>query len=491
MDSASVNVEDAPINPKYYENYSSEIISDLERVLESGTVSVDVFLVEDVYLNDNRLEHLGVIIFHNAHGCKSLLVPQEGSNEPLTFNFPNNGDLKASDRELGQFFYNEEHAAFGYIYMQKKEVMVFTAFHDNKCLVPNSEPYVKGKHLVEIAKQLPTKKLPNVSKNSKEFKKFVSSFKSVWPKRYFQDQLKLRSYHQECKELREIHSDLGHHKYFYQAYVNFVLSHPAMKSKKSKKFIRRIDNIPKFLQETLRYDSFHWIYRMVAEYLEVHICFKQGCGGFSFLKCTRCRIAHYCNEDCQKSDFKGRHDYKCNEYKETGRLREAVPSILQTLVAYTAKGYNAPISFYEFNGELMARVYDYFYEIMIQNEKNIHKDFAVSIFVDQRFHINHSKEDIKKKTDIDLVGFIGKRRKVEKFDTIFKQMQETFDDAGKDVDGKPFEAKLVSQSAILDMNYLRHTTGTETIILGRDNAHIARQLGMSDIQEQYGVQCLE
>ena len=469
------------------QDYTAEILSDLENVLETGTVSVNVFLVEDVYLNDNRLQHLGVLIFHNAHGCKSLLVPQEGSNEPLTFNFPNNGDISASEKEMGQFFYHEEHVAFGYIYMKKKEVMVFTAFLNSNLEI--SEAFLEGKHLIEFARQLPTKKQPNVSKNSKEFKKFVSSFKSIWPKRYFQDQLKLRSYDRGCKDLREIYSDLGHQKAFYQAYVNFVLAHPAMDTKKGKKFIREIGNIPKFLKETLRYASCLWIYRMVAEYLEMHICCKKGCGGFSFLKCSRCRIAHYCNEDCQNSDFEEKHDYKCNDYKESGRLRGAVPSILQTLVSYTANGYNVPISFDEFTRALMARVYDYFYEVMIKKERDIHRDYATLIFVTQRFHLNHSKEDIKK--DINCVGFIGKRRKVEKFDTIYKQMQETFDDAGTIVDGKPFEAKLVSQTAILNMRYLKHTTETPTIILGRDNAHVARQLGLLDIQEQYGVQCPE
>ena len=448
-------------------------------------VSVNVFLVEEAYLNDRRLEHLGVIIFHNAHGCKSLLVPQEGSNDPLTFNFPNNGDLKPTERELGQFFYNKEQEAFGYIYMDKKDVNILTAFlydTDEECVG-------KGEQLIEFAKHIPTKKQPQVSKNSKDFKKFISSFKSVWPKKYFQDQLKLKSFHQKCEGLREIYSDLSYHKHFYEAYVNFVIAHPSMNSKEGKKLIRSIDNIPKFAKETLKWNSYQWIYILVADFLEMHMCVKKGCGGLSFLKCSRCKIAYYCSEECQHSDFKDQHKFKCNDFIESRNLREAVPNILATLVTITEGGYNSdPVTFDVFKGELMSRVFDYFYEVMIKNEKNIHRDYAISIFANQRFNITHSKDDIKRKEDINMVGFLGKRRKVQNFETIFNQMQETFDDAGTDPDGKPFEAKLVSHSVRLSIKYVKHTTGMGTIILGRDNAHVAQQLGMLNVQEQYGVQ---
>ena len=447
-------------------------------------VSVNVFLVEEVYLNDKRLEHLGVIIFHNAHGCKSLLVPQEG--DPLTFNFPNNGDLKTTEREMGQFFYHKEHEAFGYIYTEKKDVNIFTAFlYDT-----GEECVTKGEQLIDFAKHIPTKKQPHVSNNTKDFKKFISSFKCIWPKRYFADQVRHRNYRLKPEGLREIYSDLSYHKHFYEAYVNFVIAHPAMNSKEGKKLIRSIDNIPKFAKETLRWDSYQWIYILVADFVEMHMCVKRGCGGLSFLKCSRCKIAYYCSEECQNKDFQDQHKLKCNEYIASRKLREAVPNILATLVTFTEDGYNPdPVTFDVFKGELMARVYDYFYEIMIENhEKNIHKDYAISFFTNQRFNITHSKDDIKSISDKDLVGFLGKRRKVEKFETIFNQMQETFDDAGTDADGKPFEAKLVSHSLRLSLKYLEHTTGHPTIILGRDGSHVARELGITSVQELYGTQ---
>ena len=449
-------------------------------------VSVNVFLIKDAYLNDKRLEHLGVIIFHNAQGCKSLLVPLEGSNDPVTFNFPNNGDLKTSEREQGQFFYNKEHEAFGYIYMEKKDVNMLTAF-----LYDASEECVgRGEHLVEFAKHIPLKKQPNVSKNVKDFKKFISSFKSFWPKKYFQDQLKLKDLHQGSEGLRNIYSDLAYHKHFYEAYVNFILAHPAMNSKEGKKYIRSIDNIPSFAKETLKWTSYKWIYILVADYLEMHMCSKQGCCGLSFLKCSRCRIAYYCSEECQQSDFQDKHKFKCNDYIESRNLRTAVPNILQTLVTFTEDGYNSdPVTFDVFKGELMARVYDYFYEVMIYHHgQSTHRDYAVSIFANRRFDITHSKDDIKSKTEIDLKGFLGKRRIVESFETIYKQMQDTFDDAKTDADGKPFEARLVSHIARLSVRYAKHTTGRPSIILGRDNAHVARELGITSLQEQYGIQ---
>ena len=38
---------------------------------------------------------------------------------------------------------------------------------------------------------------------------------------------------------------------------------------------------------------------VIVLFLSSHACSKPGCDGFSYMKCGKCRVAHYCNRECQ------------------------------------------------------------------------------------------------------------------------------------------------------------------------------------------------
>merc|ERR1719342_1064539 len=62
---------------------------------------------------------------------------------------------------------------------------------------------------------------------------------------------------------------------------------------------------------------------VIVLFLSSHACSKPGCDGFSYMKCGKCRVAHYCNGDCQVNDWEN-HQKDCYTLKSQRRERKYI-----------------------------------------------------------------------------------------------------------------------------------------------------------------------
>ena len=63
---------------------------------------------------------------------------------------------------------------------------------------------------------------------------------------------------------------------------------------------------------------------LLGPFLRNHKCWNAACAGFSFLKCTACMKAHYCNLSCQLQDFE-EHRLVCHSLAQDHKVQSEVP----------------------------------------------------------------------------------------------------------------------------------------------------------------------
>ena len=63
---------------------------------------------------------------------------------------------------------------------------------------------------------------------------------------------------------------------------------------------------------------------LLQPFLKNHKCRNSACAGFSFLKCTACMKAHYCNLSCQLQDFE-EHRLICDSLAKDHKVQSEVP----------------------------------------------------------------------------------------------------------------------------------------------------------------------
>lgn len=96
---------------------------------------------------------------------------------------------------------------------------------------------------------------------------------------------------------------------YFRPYITFVLENMDKGKKRSKKILRNVDNIPKFVM-LLSWNHEVHLMKTLGNFFMVHCCSNINCDGFSFLQCSDCMTAHYCSVKCQAQDY-DRHRVEC------------------------------------------------------------------------------------------------------------------------------------------------------------------------------------
>ena len=375
---------------------------------------VSVVVVDEAFFNDKRLQHTGVIFCHTVGGIPTVgLLGYNGDGQ--TFEFPQDGEFKTPELETGQFFINQELRIFGLIYDDKGEVKIFTAFLAPPLLHYDDE--IRTLH--RFTKTLLYQKPIAVTKTSDELNKF---FASLGPSSHkaFRDQFAAKMAAAGSKQKHAIAiSRITSDQFYYQAYVNFVEKHP-LNSKDATQLIRGLDNFPKFAIETLEFAFAQNIYQLAANFLRNHLCGNRECGGFSFIKCSRCNTLHYCNRDCQLKDFP-RHKTQCSLIDEITKSKKIVSTKLHGILSSSQTGSDTNlIEMDVFVREIMLKAYSLFHEAFTRGaDKCVHARLIYLFMAHVRQDVRIEQIQWKKMDQL-----LGKGKKAEKFNKVLRHLKK-------------------------------------------------------------------
>ena len=378
---------------------------------------VFVVIVDDAFLNDRRLQHPGVIICHKVGDIPTLLFLGY-YDDGQTFEFPEHGEFKTSEQETGQFFVNQELRLFGLIYNDDNgELKIFTVF-----LAPSVNHYDDEiRTLHRFTKTLLTKKPILVTKTVEELNQFFARCGPPFLK-IFRDQLAGVKEDKTKQKHAVVISRITDDQFYYQAYVNFVEKHP-LNGKDATQLIRNLDNFPKFAVETLQFGSVQNIYQLAAYFLKAHLCGNRDCGGFSFIKCSKCNTLHYCNRECQIKDFQ-RHKKHCSWFAQVYESKKIVPSKLHEILgSLETETETNLIEMDLFVREIMMKAYSMFHEALALGIAKSAHARLIYLFIAQ------SKADVK----MDQINWrkqdqlLGKGTKAEKMSRVLKHLKKAYE----------------------------------------------------------------
>ena len=131
---------------------------------------------------------------------------------------------------------------------------------------------------------------------------------------------------------------------YLRCYNNFVKQNP-VKRREGKKILRKIDNLPKFLE--LYSGSLCLLRLLLQTFLVQHICRNPRCKNFSYLKCQACRGIYYCGKDCQIADWNS-HREQCQHIQDIHAKVQLVANLLKTDGLISFKAFYSEVSYKSF-----------------------------------------------------------------------------------------------------------------------------------------------
>ena len=372
-------------------------------------MNLTVAVVDDAFLNDRRMDHSGALMCFTT-GSTYETAKIEISLMPI-------GRFKVYPlSEARQFFINKEARIFGRIFWDKndKEMKVFTAFiEDHYYADMHSEDVLDS--LARFVESLSLKQNPIITETLEELEQFFKSLDDRKLAETFDRQLSLQG--KDIDGIRQYLAIATWYGDYWRSYANFLMAYPTMNEEEYKKFIRGVENLPKFGIETLKWGSYKSVYKLVADFLKYHFCNNLECGGFSFKKCGRCNHAHYCNGECQKQGF-ATHKAECKSRKAWEGYKKEVPWMLKH---YVDEGLHDDtdddvVTMEVFLRELMMKAYSSFHGCLVDGEKSLHATMIYVLIKSKRWHL---KVDFTK-----MDKLMSRDQTAGNFELIRKQMLE-------------------------------------------------------------------
>ena len=396
-------------------------------------MDMTVAVVDDAFLNEERMDHSAALM------CFSPGSTYEGAKVDLSL-MPVGRFSLYPKPEGRHFFINKDWRIFGRIYrdMNDKDMKVIALrIEENSYADMHSEDVLDS--LAKFVDSLALKQKLVITETIEELEQFFKSLKNKKLEDILQSQLSQFNgeFDPATRMYLQISSWYGD---YWRSYAYFLKAHPSMSEGEYKQFIRELENLPKFGMETLKWGSYRSVYRLVADFLKYHYCNNKDCGGFSFMKCSKCNHSHFCDVECQKKAFPN-HKKECKIAKGFEKDKKEVP---WTLKFYVDEGLHDDtdddvVTLEVFLRELMMKAYSLFHETLRKGEESIHTTMIYVLIRSKRFNHPHMKLDYKK-----MDKLLGKDQTAGSFDLICKQMLEFpgKEDVELEKEGIPFKDQL-------------------------------------------------
>ena len=387
-------------------------------------MKVIVGVLDDAFLNQERFNHSGAVIcYTEKDGTPTVMVPgnPEKSVKTIHLDFvdgsPDRGieespeghtRIKINVKSCRFFMFQE--STFGFVLREGDKTKLFSLFlapvstHDD-----TERPEVAfRKFFSGLNKQI------FETGSSKKMRTFLvkkgggsTELGNYWKE---QNNLVLKSKNFDWNRLQ-------HYSAFLQPYAKFTDKMP-LSEKEFKQFIRQIKKFPPFVMETLGWKNTMTLYNVTAFFMQDHICNKRNCGGFSFVACSNCKIAHYCNKDCQEKDF-AKHKKVCGTMKETDSLRQNNPTILSKICKQQTDPQKDLVSMQVFTSELMKKLYSLFHEELKKGSKSIHAKLIYLLM-----HNTYTNDYYESMDPAKMGRLLGSNYETESFGEFFNQMEK-------------------------------------------------------------------
>ena len=210
-------------------------------------------------------------------------------------------------------------------------------------------------------------------------------------------------------------------------YANFMTQNVSLEKKELLTKLREEEfkNLPKFIKTHSEFTTLDfWISDSVL-YSINHQCNLQArkkCRNFGLKKCSRCRVARYCNSDCQAEDWKT-HAAECQRWGEHYRthflfLGDTLMDILKRRIPGVVK---LRLTFEEFMALLSAKMFELNFELITDRgfHQNIMKQgtrFDEFVSADECRNLLKRPPARKEDVRIQLEEVWGKNKMFEVFD---------------------------------------------------------------------------
>lgn len=385
-------------------------------------MKVIVGVLGDAFLNQQRFDHSGIVVcYREKDGTPTVMVPGNPKTGVKNINLdfvdgtpgleesPEGHKRIKIDVKSCRFFIYQD-TTFGFVYKESDKVKLFSLFLAQVSFLDEERPedafrkYFSGLKRKQIFDTGSYSKLTSFllmqGCGSNELVNYwKKQNKLIWKNKDF-DWIGLQYYSN-----------------YLQPYAKFTNKNP-MSEKEFKKFVRNIDNFPKFVRKTLGWTCTMNLYRVTASFMQAHICAKRNCGGFSFVACSNCKIAHYCNKECQEKDFKD-HKKACESMKVIGSLRQYNPTILSNICKKESEPGKEIVSMPVFTSELMKKLYSLFHEELKKGSKSLHAKLIYLNMYTTNYNDYYDSMDPAK-----MGGLLGSNHQTEKFDLFFNQIEK-------------------------------------------------------------------
>ena len=113
---------------------------------------------------------------------------------------------------------------------------------------------------------------------------------------------------------------------FYRSYLHYLDMRLEGKNSFRNK-VRSITDLPKFLYEELGWKNDAIIMDVIIFHIFNKQCGNDDCDNFAWLKCSACKMIHYCSKACQETDYYRRHKRICSYHirRRGYKARKVVP----------------------------------------------------------------------------------------------------------------------------------------------------------------------
>ena len=380
-------------------------------------IEINYFLTDDEDVAQKLIKHFGIIIFVHK------INQRQNSKLPFLI-------IPTQEKETEEFFLDQlSKVQCGSIKNGLSFIKFTLKIQQGQCLKESNlmlivQPAFETKFMEVWTKILPNSKKPRTLDEEKLKSEQTFLSKASVISNRFEDLTEY--YGKQISSMRD--------QMMLSLYANFMTQHVSLKKKELLTKLREEEfrNLPKFIKIHSEFTTLDfWISDSVT-YTINHQCNLQArkkCKNFGLKKCSRCRVARYCNSNCQTEDWKS-HAAECQRWGEHYRthflfLGDTLMDILRRRIPGDVK---LRITFEEFMALLSAKMFELNFELITDRRfhQNILKQgtrFDEFVSADECRNLLRGPPGRKEDVRIQLEEVWGKNKVFEVFDKPAPQPQ--------------------------------------------------------------------